>query len=61
MSSQLISEDIPPQMKILKMQCVAQHINLCLVLVQPRKTRPNITDKLLTGTKRIKSIKQTNK
>ena len=29
-------------------------------LVQPRKTRPNITEKLLTGTWRGKSNKQTN-
>ena len=25
------------------------HINPCLVLVQPRNTRPDITEKLLTG------------
>ena len=29
----------------------ARRINPCLVLVQPRKTCPNITEKLLTGTK----------
>ena len=28
----------------------ARHINPCLVLAQPRKTRPDITEKLLTGT-----------
>ena len=28
----------------------ARHIYPCLVLVQPRKTRPDITEKLLTGT-----------
>ena len=28
----------------------ARHINSCLVLVQPRKTRHDITEKLLTGT-----------
>ena len=28
----------------------ARDINPCLVLVQPRKTHPNITEKLLTGT-----------
>ena len=28
----------------------ARHINPCLVLVQPRKTRPDITERLLTGT-----------
>ena len=28
----------------------ARHINLCLVIVQPRKTHPNLTEKLLTGT-----------
>ena len=27
----------------------ARHINICLELVQPRKTHPNITEKLLTG------------
>ena len=27
-----------------------RHINPCLVLVQPRKIRPDITEKLLTGT-----------
>ena len=27
----------------------ARYINPCLVLVQPRKTRPDITEKLLTG------------
>ena len=32
---------------------------LCLALVQPRKTHPDIDEKLLTGTKRIKSNKQT--
>ena len=26
-----------------------RHINSCLVLVQPRKTCPDITEKLLTG------------
>ena len=33
----------------------ARHINACLVLVYPRKNCPNITEKLLTGTKIIKS------
>ena len=33
----------------------ARHINPCLVLVQPRKTRPDITEKLLTGASRIKT------
>ena len=28
----------------------ARHIYPCLVLVQPKKTRPNLTEKLLTGT-----------
>ena len=28
----------------------ARHINPCLVLVQPRKTHPEIAEKLLTGT-----------
>ena len=28
----------------------ARHINACLVMVQPRKARPDITEKLLTGT-----------
>ena len=30
----------------------------CLVLVQPRKTRPNITERLLTRTLSIKSNEQ---
>ena len=29
---------------------LARHIYPCLVLVQPRKTRPDITERLLTGT-----------
>ena len=29
---------------------LARHINPCSVLVQLRKTRPDITEKLLTGT-----------
>ena len=33
---------------------------LCLVLVQPRKTLPNMTEKLLIGTLRIKTNKQTS-
>ena len=36
----------------------ARHINPCLVLVQCRKTSPNITEKLLTGMLRIKSNKK---
>ena len=32
---------------------------LCLVLVQPRKTCPNITEKLLTWMQSIKTDKQT--
>ena len=28
-----------------------RHIKPCLLLVQPRKTHPDITEKLLTGTK----------
>ena len=35
-----------------------RHFILCLVLVQSRKTHPNITEKLLTGRLRIKSNKQ---
>ena len=38
----------------------AGHINPCLVLVHPRKTRPDITEKLLTGTKIIESNKKQN-
>ena len=33
----------------------ARQINPCLVLVKPRKTHPNITEKLLTETLRFKS------
>ena len=36
----------------------ARHIDLYLELVQPRKTHPNITEKMLTGSIRIKSSKQ---
>ena len=36
------------------------HLIPCLVLVQPAKTRPDITGKLLTGTLRIKSNKHFN-
>ena len=37
---------------------LARHIYPCLVLVQPRKTRPDITEKMLTGTLRIISNNQ---
>ena len=36
----------------------ARQIYPCLVLVQPRMTLPNITEKLFTGTKRIKQTKR---
>ena len=36
----------------------ARHINPCLILVQPRKTCPEITEKLLTG---MKKPNQTNR
>ena len=36
----------------------ARHIYPYLVLVQPRKTHPGITEKLLSGAERIKSNKQ---
>ena len=40
----------------------ARHIiNLCLVLVQPRKTCPNIIESFLTGILRIKSNQKKNK
>ena len=29
---------------------IARHINPSLVLVQPRKTNPDVTERLLTGT-----------
>ena len=29
---------------------IARHMNPCLVLAQPKKTRPDIAEKLLTGT-----------
>ena len=39
--------------------CVCEQETIrCYVLVQPRKTRPDMTEKLLTGTKRIKPNKQ---
>ena len=39
----------------------ARHINPSLVLVQRRKTSSDVTERLLTGTLRIISNKQTNK
>ena len=36
-----------------------RHVYICLVLVQPRKTRPGVTEKLFTRMQRIKSNKQT--
>ena len=36
-----------------------EYIYPSLVLVQPRKTRPCLTERLLMGQKKIKSIKQT--
>ena len=35
----------------------ARHFILCLVLVQPRKTHPHVTEKLLTEMKKIKEKK----
>ena len=37
---------------------LSKNINPSLVLVQPRKTRPFITERLLIGRKKIKSNKQ---
>ena len=34
---------------------------LCFVLVQPRKTQHDMTEKMLTGMQQIKAKKQTNK
>ena len=45
---------------VVSLSRLARHINPCLVLVQPRKTHPDISARLLTGTKRIKSNKPTN-
>ena len=39
----------------------ARHIYPCLVLVQPRKTRPCLTERLLMGGKESNQTKQTNK
>ena len=39
----------------------ARHINACLVLVQPRKTHPDITIKLLNGMLGRKESNQTKK
>ena len=36
----------------------ARHINPSLVLVQPRKTRPFITERLLMGRKELNQTKQ---
>ena len=38
---------------------LARHINPSLVLVQPRKTRPYITERLLMGRKESNQTKQT--
>ena len=35
----------------------ARHFILCLVLVQPRKTRPDMTEQMLTGMKASKQVK----
>ena len=44
----------------MSLRCVLeQDINPSLVLAQPRKTHSNISEKLLYGTLRIKSNKQT--
>ena len=40
---------------------LARHINPSLVLVQPRKTRPFITERLMMGCKESNQIKQNNK
>ena len=40
---------------------LSKNINPSLVLVQPRKTRPFITERLLMGRKESNQIKQTNK
>ena len=39
---------------------VFEHINTCLLLVQPIKNHPDITENILTGTLRMKSSKQTS-
>ena len=39
---------------------LSKKINPSLVLVQPRKTRPFITERLLTGRKELNQTKQTN-
>ena len=62
-----LDSDLGVAVSSLSLCCVLEQdtINLCLVLdprhafVQPRKSYPNITEKLLTGsgTKRIKSSK----
>ena len=38
----------------------ARHINPSLVLVQPRKTRPYVTERLLMGRKESNQTQQTN-
>ena len=40
---------------------LSKNINPSLVLVQPRKTRPFITERLLMGRKESNQTKQTNK
>ena len=39
---------------------LSKKINLSLVLVQPRKTRPYITERLLMGRKESNQIKKSN-
>ena len=39
---------------------LSKNINPSLVLVQPRKTRPFITERLLMGSKESNQTKQTN-
>ena len=53
-------EELPGLSSSSSLHYVFEHINTCLLLVQPMKNHTDITDNILTGTLRIKSSKQTS-
>ena len=52
-------EELPGLSSLSSLHYVFEHINTCLLLVQPMKNHPDITENILTGTLKIKSSKQT--
>ena len=52
-------EELPGLSSLWSLHYVFEHINTCLLLVQPMKNHPDTTENILTGTLRIKSSKQT--